>query len=336
MDTWLSTLPTECAVNLLLFEYAGVPVAACFVGNRRLRRHVLVTSSARFLNETGDRHFDQLCIEHNGVLSSAGTRVRGDQLLQGISGHWDELFLSGVGADSELLHVTPPYQCVTLRRRPSPRVDLEQVRNSSDYLELLSSSTRSQIRRAYRLYAEKRGEVSTQVAGTVAEALGFFKELRILHARRWSTKRDDGAFSNPYMIAFHTHLIESRFAAGEIQLIRVVAGATTVGILYNFVHRGVVSFYQSGLGFEDDNRLKAGLVAHTEAVRLNARSGQAFYDFLAGDSRYKQSLATSSTELVWAVIRRPCLKFSLEETARSVKRYVYGRLGAITRTLRRS
>jgi CelD/BcsL family acetyltransferase involved in cellulose biosynthesis len=77
------------------------------------------------------------------------------------------------------------------------------------------------------------------------------------------------------------------FPRGAIQVLR----AEGVGVLYNFVDRGRVYFYQSGFHYSPDNRLKPGLVMHYLAVEHCLSNPElAEYDFLAGDSQYKRSL----------------------------------------------
>jgi len=130
----------------------------------------------------------------------------------------------------------------------------------------------------------------------------------------------------PFVRRFHRRLIERRLAAGEVQLARVRAGDTTIGCLYNFVWQGNVLFYQSGLAYESNSKLKPGLVCHALAVEHAARAGHRSYDFLAGQSRYKQSLSTGARELVWARLQQPRLRFALENAARTARNYVRDRL----------
>jgi hypothetical protein len=53
-----------------------------------------------------------------------------------------------------------------------------------------------------------------------------------------------------------------------------------------------------------------------------------WYDFLAGGSRYKQSLATDARQLVWFRIQKPRLRFALEDLARAVRDRVRARRAA--------
>lgn len=320
VETWRATLPKHVDARLVSMTFGENLLAAAYLIHTRIRRHRLLRSNAVFLNQTGLPDLDQVCIEHNGVVCRDGYVITGDDLVHAIDGPWDELFLSGIAADSALLKVSAPLRCHIVYRKPSPRVDLDRVRNSADYLDILSPSTRSQINRSCRLYSAKYGTLNSTQPATQEQAGRFFEELVAMHTQRWSAKGHDGAFTNPFMLRFHARLINERFQTGEIQLIRICAGTTTIGVIYNFVYHGVVYFYQSGFRYEDDNRLKPGLVSHTEAVRLNAGIGNSVYDFLGGASRYKQSLATSAGELVWAVIQKPRFKFRVEKWLRSVKR----------------
>ncbi|HEY6178199.1 MAG TPA: GNAT family N-acetyltransferase, partial [Kofleriaceae bacterium] len=145
--------------------------------------------------------------------------------------------------------------------------------------------------------------------------------------RAWAERGQAGAFL-PFVHRFHQRLIEQRFASGEIQLVRIRAGDATIGCLYNFVWLGEVAFYQSGLAYETDSKLKPGLVCHALAIDHAARAGHRCYDFLGGDSRYKQSLATDARELVWLRLQKPRLRFALEDAARTLRDRVRARRAA--------
>ena len=86
---------------------------------------------------------------------------------------------------------------------------------------------------------------------------------------------------------------------------------------------GRVAFYQSGFNYEDDNRLKPGLVTHALVVQSCIEQGYDVYDFLAGGpagERYKESLSTDASRLAWCVIRRPTIRNRVVSWLRSLKR----------------
>jgi CelD/BcsL family acetyltransferase involved in cellulose biosynthesis len=320
IETWLDSLSPSAAVALYVARRAGAPVAAFFLGARTRWRHRVLASRELYWNQTGYRDIDEIYIEYNGMVHD-GQPPPLAEIVARLPGRWDEIYLPALDADGPIARTAAAtgarLRLRIERRVPSPVVDLAKVREAGDYLKLLGGSTRSQIRRAQKLYAA-RGKLALDVASSPAQAAAIFDELVALHRRSWSERGEAGAFL-PRIHRFHQRLIETRLSSGEIQLLRVRAGDTTVGCLYNFVWHGDVAFYQSGLGYETDPKLKPGLVCHALAVDHDARAGHRWYDFLAGESRYKQSLATDARALIWLRLQKPRLRFALEDAARAVR-----------------
>jgi len=115
-----------------------------------------------------------------------------------------------------------------------------------------------------------------------------------LHQAYWQQKGLPGSFANPFFNEFHAELIRSHFAEGSIQLLRMSAGKAVLGYLYNFVDQGRVYNYQSGYDYElcQKQYSRPGFVTHVYAVELNRTAGHHIYDFMAGDSEYKQLLGS--------------------------------------------
>jgi CelD/BcsL family acetyltransferase involved in cellulose biosynthesis len=319
VETWLESLPRETDLRLAVLREGDAAIGAAFLGRARVVRQKLFRSDAWLLNQTGNRMLDQIYIEDNAILADPSARIALCDLLGQLPGGWEELYFSGVDPRSAtgrmLERVEAPYRLLVANRIPAPYVELAAARQK-DYLALLSANTRSQVRRCYKLY-EARGPLRREVAADTATALEIFGELVELHSRWWGQRGGQGAFASSYFTGFHRSLIERRFAAGEIQLIRVRCGDETIGCLYNFVWDGTVSFYQSGLRMEDDNRLKPGFICHTEAVRHNAELGHAVYDFMASFDEYKVRMATRQRDLVWVRVQKPRLKFTVEKMMRA-------------------
>jgi CelD/BcsL family acetyltransferase involved in cellulose biosynthesis len=320
VKTWLDCLPTGTRLRLAVVHRQGVPVAAFFLGSRRLLRHRFVPSRALYLNQTGHAEHDEICIEYNSWVPPRAD-LRLEELLDLLPGGWDELFLRALDGDSEpgrrLGEPLAKYRVLCEERITSPWVSLDKVRAAGDYLTLLSANARAQIRRTQRIYAD-RGQLVLDVPATVEEALRRFAELVNLHERAWLERGKPGAFI-PWVRNFHERLIRQRFDTGEIQLLRLRAGEQTIGCLYNFVWQGAVDFYQSGMVYEEDGRLKPGLLCHAEAIRHNAALGHRIYDLLAGDSRYKQTLATDEHTLLYARVQRHRWRFRLEDELRRAR-----------------
>ncbi len=142
-------------------------------------------------------------------------------------------------------------------------------------------------------------------AATAAEAHDWLDELATLHQATWKARGHPGAFANPFFGRFHHVLIDRGMPRGEIDLLRVTAGSRVVGLLYNFRYRGQALAYQGGFDYAGAGRhQKPGLTCHHQAIRLATIDGLNRYDMLAGEDRYKRSLAGDATALHWLEVGR--------------------------------
>jgi CelD/BcsL family acetyltransferase involved in cellulose biosynthesis len=320
IENWLAMLPREEIPALAVIRRDGEPAGAFFLGRRLRVRHHVLPSRGMFVNATGVESHDELCIEHNGLL---GPGCSIGQLVELLPDDWDELFLPGVDLEAfRDVDVPAGYRVRVERTCPAPFVDLARVRAAGDYLAVVSSNTRAQIRRARR----RLGDEALEVAASLPEALAFYDELIALHTASWRARGQPGAFADPWFERFHRRLIEQRFAHGEIQLVRLRgggaaagSGGATLGCLYNLIANGRVLFYQSGLAAFDDPVVKPGLVCHAAAIAHCAAAGHEVYDLLGGAGRYKAQLATGTTQLGWLCVQRARLRFAIEDRMRDLK-----------------
>ncbi|HTL32163.1 MAG TPA: GNAT family N-acetyltransferase [Kofleriaceae bacterium] len=320
IENWLAALPADEQPSLAVVCDGGEPAAAFFLASRRVRRNLLMTKNALFFNASPE-HAD-LSIEHNGMLAVPGARRSLSGILELLPDGWDELYLpcldryafDDLGAPSSPLATR--YRVQIEREANAPFVDLEAVRHiEGGYEALLPANTRTQLRRTRGLL----GDIELEVARDEAQALHIYDEMLRLPEKRSLLR---GAFGgrDPAFENFHRNLIVKRFAHGEIQLLRVSTGNSTLGCLYNLVSRGRVTFYQCGLQTFDDPLLKTGYLCHAAAIEYNAASGHSTYDLVGGRARQKDCLATGSTRLVWLRVQRPNNTLAtIEEGVRKMK-----------------
>lgn len=246
-----------------------------------------------WLGESGKPALDSIYVEHNGILVARG---RGDVIAACLAAASAQgMVLSGV----DRVHRDAAAAIGVARGRMSnaPFLSLEAVREAG-HLAGLSANTRQQLRRSLRRYGEA-GEVVLTRAATMDEALAFLDGLSGAHQAHWTGRGQAGAFACLEFARFHRALIGLAWPRSEIDLLKISAGAGTIGYLYNFRYRGRASAYQSGFHYPSDPVRKPGLTCHHLAIEFYAREGMDVYDFLAGDDRYKTSLAGASEELHW-------------------------------------
>jgi CelD/BcsL family acetyltransferase involved in cellulose biosynthesis len=320
---WLEVFADSLRPEILVFEEESTPVGACLLVKTVERRGPFRVRRI-YLNTGGEDLADRAAMEFNSVLCLAGCEQPVAESLGAYlrTLEWDEFAMEGMSPNLVLNWLqtkTFPELSATTKVRPSYYVGLDRLRQFSiSYESSLSPNSRQQIRRSLRLYGE-RGTIRTEVAQQLARAEQFFDELRDLHLARWRGRGGAGAFASPRRLAFHRALIRRAFGRGGIQMLRVTAGEETVGVLYNFVQKGKVYFFQSGINYGPAKRLKPGLVTHVCAIRCCLEQGFDDYDFLAGEARYKRSLAKDCRLLAWVVFARPGIKLWLINFLRALK-----------------
>lgn len=304
--TWTGCLAAERFDDPVLLEARA---AGATVGLALFNRGSMALAPATlWLGETGQPRHDAVFIEHNGPLVARGT---GPDLLAACletalaaplpgSGarRGRAVVLSGVG-DAVLAAAgrVPGWRAVR-RSRPAPFVDLASL-GDTEFLAALGSATRYQLRRSQRRYGE-RGALAVRRAADVDEGLAFLDALAALHQATWIGRGRPGAFADPWVMRFHRALVARGLPRGEIDLLRVSAGGRTVGYLYNLVRRGWVGNYQGGFDYAAaEQHQKPGLTCHHLAIEHYRFEKRIIYDFLAGEDRYKASLAKSHARLHW-------------------------------------
>jgi CelD/BcsL family acetyltransferase involved in cellulose biosynthesis len=293
--TWVGCLAAARFADpvLLRAERGGATVGLALCN----RRH-----GALWLGESGDPAWDAVYVEHNGPLLARGAEgllpaCIGTLLGAGWRGR--RLRLSGV--DAAHLAAARSVGAVRLRRRdPAPWLDFSALgQGDGALLAGLSANARYQLRRSDRAYAAA-GPIRVERAATPAEAAAFLDALAALHQATWTARNQPGAFANPLFFRFHRALVARALPRGEVDLLRIAAGGTTIGYLYNFRHQGRVLAYQSGFDYAAAGpHQKPGLTCHHAAIRFSRAQGARAYDFLAGGDRYKTSFANATAELVW-------------------------------------
>jgi CelD/BcsL family acetyltransferase involved in cellulose biosynthesis len=318
VEAWLEVFGPSTRARIVVFhEDAGPPDPAglCILAFRADRRGPFVLRRA-YLNTAGEAETDEACQEYNALLCQPGME---DAVASALATHldgeaWDEFLANAMAAGPSLdalLRSPLGRRGVARREVPAPFVDLRPLDGSVDgYLRTLSRNTREQVRRSRR-ELEVEGPLRVREASSLAEARALLHELAALHTASWNARGKLGVFASPLFLDFHERLVGKAFDRGMIQLLRVAAGEATIAALYSFVHGGKANFYQSGFRLETDKRVKTGLVAHTWAIEHCRSRGLVEYDFLAGDSQYKSSLATGVRHLTWLVFRRGTVRAML-------------------------
>ena len=304
MRAWLDIVPVGADLRVLNARADGeiIMMGVFAVGQRR---PPLLGLRETWFQETGDPACDAIYAEYVDFLCSAAVthEIRRDAICT---------LVTNIAADGFVFRnlnktmeaavfsaaAVRQLSCRILREQPAYVCDLE----GDAYLDRLSKSLKSKISRAIKLYGE-RGALTAQIAKSGAEKQRAWSHLLSLHKAGWLSRGGDSVFDNPVLRRFHEKLGENTPNAAH--LFEVRAGEETIAVLYNFIHGDRVMNYQSGLKFENDNRLTPGFVAHAMAAQHYQDAGYKTYDLLAGEADYKSRLGRVDQVLTSLVIERP-------------------------------
>ncbi|WP_448206168.1 GNAT family N-acetyltransferase [Azospirillum sp. sgz302134] len=337
---WLDSLPRKTRPHLLMATRQGRVVGLALLCPRTLWRFGLLRTRCWLLHETGERIFDRLFVEYNGILAD---RTCAPEVLTACFEwlgrrltNWDELVLGGLepAAEAAVRRVAQRLgHTLQIRVADSAQwVDLDGVRERGrDYLSSLGKNTRAAVRRAMRLYAE-RGRLEYRVAGTVEEALADFRAMEVLHQSTWVARGQSGAFANPAFRPFHERMIATGVPTGAVRLCRVSVGGRPIGFLYNFVYRGRVMNYQGGFSYEADKRLKPGLVSHVLAIEDTLVRGERCYDFMSTPAGHKPLLSNAEQPMNWIALGPDRLTRQIDARLRQAKAGLMDRLKRLPRS----
>jgi len=315
IGAWLETVRATPLVLAVYARESCVGLGLVVPGSRSLfglRRRALI------LHEVGDAAKDVSMIEDNGFLAARGyERAVAGAALRFLGANAPGRIVAS-GVDDRVAEEArlAGWCSRVVASRPCPYRMLDP--ELGDDLAQLSRNARSQIARSMRLY-EVDGPLTVTPSSSLAEAHRRFDAMGRLHQQRWVAAGKPGAFAFPAFKEFHRRVLAAGFSTGSADVLRIAAGSSEVGYLYNFFYRDEVYAYQNGFAFGDDQRLKPGLVSHLLAFAHYRRLGARRYRFLAGDSRYKRTLSTGSYDLHWLVLGRDDWMHRAESLARHLR-----------------
>ncbi|MBD3314507.1 MAG: GNAT family N-acetyltransferase [Chitinivibrionales bacterium] len=206
----------------------------------------------------------------------------------------DMMFFSGVAASSSICRsfVDSIKNAHTKPFTVAPRATLP--RSFEDYFGSLSRATRYMIRRKQR--AVQRDYAVSFEARPIARNHDMLDLLFLLHHKRWNQKAGaSSTFHSHYRKHFNTTLID-RLEPEDGFFFIMNANTEPVSILYCFVYKHSVFFYQNGWepAFE---RYSVGLLTIKEAVEYSIERGMRKFEFLRGPERYKKHFAREERHL---------------------------------------
>jgi CelD/BcsL family acetyltransferase involved in cellulose biosynthesis len=315
IGSWLRSLPTYNEQFLLRATLDQETIGLAIITPKAAHFRHAVPIRQAWLNATGNPAYDCITIEHNGFASIFSEHAALWAALFdwfAASGTADELILPGIknmpqGASSDRFLLVG-------RREVGLRTDI--ATESGDFRQRLTRNSRQQLSRATRRL-QSSANIEVIVAHDVPTSLICFEKMKELHTQSWQRRGMAGAFENLYFENFCRELIRTATDTGTVQMMKVFAGEVTIGYLMNFLWRGTVYNYQSGLN-DLETQVRPGYICHAFAIDYYKAKGAQCYDFLAKPNQLKRSFGSEAYELFWPQVRKRKIFFKAERFARKI------------------
>lgn len=271
-------------------------IGLCLFGEQT-KYHLLKKKTTYYLHQTGFPKKDQVYIEYNAPLFHPDHKMEALHHFMSFiqSRPLNRFILSGIR--SSLYSILTEYLKInTLSEQLSYGVNLDSLRaNKQSYEDSLGKNTKRHLTKAKEHYKA----ISLDFAQDEDEASTFLLELAYLHNFSWRQRKITGAFENKDFLNFHRSLIKETFHQKKTHLVKVKGEKEILGYFYLFDQNGIISYYQSGILYKADQRIKPGLLAHAILIQHFLENGKSFYDFMAGNLSYKESLGKKHEILYW-------------------------------------
>lgn len=288
------------------------------------QRAILQTRRLQFLS-TGEQEFEEICPDYLDLLCLPAERQTcldaiGQCLLDQNQWHWDELILRDVSERSLLPEWWSRADGCRVRTTNRGVCPIANIAGGLDaYLARLSANTRQQSRRLLRM-AQKAG-AQFELASDPQQVDRFFADMVRLHQARWQAAGQPGCFAAPRFTEFHQALCRLWAPRNQALLARLSVAGETLAVLYGFAVNTKFDFYQSGVVHEETSPVRSpGIVAFLLLMEQLAQRGFEQFDFLRGESFYKQRLATEARLLVELRMARTSLRLTVRETSDWMRR----------------
>jgi CelD/BcsL family acetyltransferase involved in cellulose biosynthesis len=274
---------------------------------------------------SGEAAEDETCSDYLGIVADgdrepAVCEAFASALAKGDLGACDELVIPAMNGEAALPRLLQ--RALGVR---GFRVSLDETavcayialpKTWDEYLAALKQNKRGQLRKSLRAFEEWAGGPPEIVRAENSRQLEEQRRILIaLHEQRWAGADPSGAggvFNSRTFTAFHEEAMRELLAVGALDLGSMQVRGEAIAAFYNLRWRGKIYFYQAGRKLDVPQSVRVGVTMHAYLIRAAIESGLREYDFLAGDSQYKMSLATATRPLVTLRAVKP----SVRETAR--------------------
>ncbi len=242
----------------------------------------------------------------DGVIAAGREKEVWETVLDALTGPsappWARMDLCSIPASSPTREVLP---ALARERGWVAETEVQEVcpvvllpSTWEKYLASLDRKDRHELRRKLRR-AEALEGLRWYIVGPEHNLEAEAEDFLTLMAKSTRAKEQ---FLTPSMRAFFRELMRSAFAEGWLQLAFLEWDGRKLAAYLNLAYRDRVMVYNSGLDWQADPGLGAGIVLSAFLIRHAIAEGREAYDFLRGSEDYKYRLGGKDVPVYRVVV----------------------------------
>ncbi len=279
-------------------------------------RNILFRYTQLYLHKTGNDALDKSWIEYNDfVLDARAPKAIRAAMWSFVISHFSDVdeFILGVSEKSVCDETNAIFKRFLVRDYLHS-IGYKLPISADGDTKYKSAQTRSQIRRSNKLI-EQMG-ITFTVSNDTEAYLSALAKLQPIHKNTW--EKESGFYTDTFVR--HMTLLAKYSDSTQLISAELSDAERTVAVLIGFVHKDTFYYYLSANEKSTNNKIKYGLSLHHFVIQWCSQQGLKYYDFLAGDYRYKRSFTDNILQFSYLFFQRPSLKTKLEHWLRGIKK----------------
>ena len=326
IGTWLAKVRSLSYKTFLVEAISGEKtVGLAIFCEKHAYRHKILATKQWHLHKTGDPLLDRIWIEYNDflVLTEQSASIRRSMWTAIMEYAPDvEEFAIGLSTTTTIdCHRDALPHALSWTQIEDTALGVSIANGFEPYWSTRTRNLRSQLNRSDRLLAESGYRF--EATRTTDAFIDTFHKIAPMHIRQW---QDQSGFENGFFTEFFDELARSVVTPSLFSCRLVDNKGEIAAAVVGFIHGQTLYFYLSGQANFTNNKIKPGLSLHRHIIQWCSANNIAYYDFMAGDYRYKRSLATHNEAMQVTYFQRPKVKFILENHAKTLKQWLLARV----------
>lgn len=287
----------------------------------RNTRNALFRYTQLYLHKTGNEALDKSWIEYNDfVLDARAPKAIRTAMWSFVISHFSEVdeFILGVSEKSVCDETSSIFKRFLVRDYLHS-IGYKLPISADGDTKYKSAQARSQIRRSNKLI-EQMG-LTFAVSSDTKDYSSTLTKLQPMHKNTW--QKESGFCTGTFVK--HMELLAQYNDSTQLISAELSDAKHVVAVLIGFVHKETFYYYLSANETSTNNKIKYGLSLHHFVIQWCSHQGLKYYDFLAGDYRYKRSFTDNTLQFSYLFFQRPSLKTRLEHCLRGIKKGLFSK-----------